>query len=247
MKGEVLFGIHAVLNALVLERVQAVFVLRGKSHDRRDKILQLAKQQNLSVTQVTRQELESLTQTTKHQGVAARVRAGVQPSLTEKKLLAQIEKQDEPCLLLILDGVQDPHNLGACLRTADAAGAMAVIAPKDRAVGLTPTVNKVASGAAESVPFLQVANLARLLDALKQAGVWIYGTSDKATESVYDADTNRSVAWVLGNEQKGLRRLTEEKCDALYAIPMQGLVSSLNVSVAAGVCLFETVRQRQAR
>ncbi len=146
--------------------------------------------------------------------------------------------------MLVLDGVQDPHNLGACLRTADAAGAHAVIAPKDRAVGLTPVVRKVASGAVERVPFFQVTNLARTLRSLKERGIWVIGSDSESEVSIYDADLSGALALVMGSEGKGLRRLTRECCDWLIAIPMAGSVESLNVSVATGVCLFETRRIR---
>jgi len=149
-------------------------------------------------------------------------------------------------LLLVLDGVQDPHNLGACLRVADAFGVHAVVAPKDRAVGMTPVVAKVASGAAETVPYVTVTNLARTLRELKEDGVWIVGTDDQAGTSLYGARFDGPLAWVLGAEGEGMRRLTREHCDELVRIPMAGAVESLNVSVAAGVCLGETTRQRGA-
>jgi 23S rRNA (guanosine2251-2'-O)-methyltransferase len=152
----------------------------------------------------------------------------------------------EPPLLLVLDGVTDPHNLGACLRVADAAGAHAVIAPKDRSAGLSPTVAKVASGAAESVPFLAVTNLARTLDALKERGVWAIGAARDAGDDLYAAALPDAVAWVLGSEGAGIRRLTRERCDRLVRIPMHGQVESLNVGVAAGLCLYESRRRRSA-
>ena len=155
-----------------------------------------------------------------------------------------LEALTEPAFLLVLDGVQDPHNLGACLRTADAAGVHAVIMPQDRAVGITPVVHKVACGAVESVPIFTVTNLARTLRQLRDAGIWIYGASDAADEELYGCDLQGPIALVLGSEGKGLRRLTREHCDHLLAIPMAGQVESLNVSVAAGVLLFEARRQR---
>ena len=162
----------------------------------------------------------------------------------DNELLRQLDSLDEPAFLLILDTITDPHNLGACLRTADAAGVHAVIAPKDKAVGITSTVSKVACGAAETVPFYQVTNLARCLKELQDRGVWLYGTAGEASESVYKTDLKGPIAIVMGAEGKGLRRLTREACDHLIHIPMKGDVSSLNVSVAAGVCLFEALRQR---
>ena len=163
---------------------------------------------------------------------------------SEDDLYRILDKLEEPPFLLILDGVQDPHNLGACLRTADGAGIHAVIAPKDRAVSITNTVIEIASGAAENIPFIQVTNLARLIDSLKERGIWFVGTSDQAKESLYDIDLRGPLAIVLGAEGKGIRRLTEERCDFLTYIPMNGSIECLNVSVAAGVCLFEAVRQR---
>lgn len=161
-----------------------------------------------------------------------------------KDLPELLREKTRPCLILVLDGVQDPHNLGACLRSADAAGVDAVIAPIDRSAGLTPVVRKVAAGAADSVPFYQVTNLVRTLEQLKQAGVWVFGATDAADESLYRQDFKGSVAVVMGAEGSGLRRLTTAACDGLFSIPMAGSVSSLNVSVATGVTLFEVVRQR---
>jgi 23S rRNA (guanosine2251-2'-O)-methyltransferase len=155
-----------------------------------------------------------------------------------------LDRLDGPPLLLILDGVQDPHNLGACLRTSDAAGVSAVIVPRDRAAGLSPTVRKVASGAAESVPLIQVTNLARTLRWLRERGIWVIGTDDQATKSAYQVDLKGPLAIVLGAEGAGVRRLTRENCDDLVSLPMLGVVESLNVSVAAGVLLYEAVRQR---
>ncbi|UCG63288.1 MAG: 23S rRNA (guanosine(2251)-2'-O)-methyltransferase RlmB [Candidatus Zixiibacteriota bacterium] len=163
---------------------------------------------------------------------------------TEDDLLDIIGGLSEPALILILDSVQDPHNLGACLRVADAAGAHAVVVPKDRAATLTPAVRQVASGAAEKITFVQVTNLAGALERLKEVGLWIVGTADAATQSIYDIDFITPTALVMGSEGKGLRKLVAEKCDFLVSIPMLGSVECLNVSVAAGVCLFEAVRQR---
>ena len=186
-----------------------------------------------------------------HQGVVARVQAIVQThSLDELLERLEASQADLPVaqrvqpLLLVLDGVTDPHNLGACLRVADGAGAHAVIAPKDHAAGINATVAKVASGAAETVPYFMVTNLARTLGELKERNIWVIGTSDTATQTVYDADLRGPVALVLGAEGDGMRQLTAKTCDQLVRIPMQGAVESLNVSVASGVCLFEAVRQR---
>ena len=177
-----------------------------------------------------------------HQGVLAWVRSP-KPRL-EKDLPDLLQGLDRPPFLLILDGVQDPHNLGACLRTADAAGVHAVIAPKDNAAGLTPTVCKVASGAAETVAYVQVTNLARAMDRLKEQGIWLTGTAGEATTDVYQADLKGPLGLVMGAEGSGLRRLTRERCDHLVRLPMLGRVESLNVSVATGICLYEALRQR---
>lgn len=169
---------------------------------------------------------------------------GVRP---EEDLFDIIENIDDDPLILILDGIQDPHNLGACLRTADAAGVHAVIAPKDRAVSITETVRHIARGGAESVPFIQVTNLARTMKKLQEANVWLVGTADQADQSIYDVDLTGPLGLVMGFEGRGIRRLTRERCDFLASIPMAGKVECLNVSVAAGVCLFEAVRQRAAK
>lgn len=168
------------------------------------------------------------------------------PCLDENELMELISQRENP-FVLILDCVQDPHNLGAILRTADAAGIHAVVAPKDKAVGITETVRRISVGAADHVPFAQVTNLARTMDQLKAAGLWLVGTSDHAkAKSIYDLDLKGPLALVMGAEEKGMRRLTEENCDFLASIPMAGKVECLNVSVATGVCVFEAVRQRRA-
>jgi 23S rRNA (guanosine2251-2'-O)-methyltransferase len=172
------------------------------------------------------------------------VKEGTVPSLNEDDLARLMNDAKDP-LLLILDCVQDPHNLGAILRTADGAGVLAVIAPKDKAVGITETVRRVSVGGADHVPFVQVTNLARTMETLKKAGVWIVGTSDRATKSIYELDLKGPLAIVLGAEEKGMRRLTEENCDFLASIPMAGKVECLNVSVSTGVCLYEAIRQRR--
>lgn len=188
-----------------------------------------------------------------HQGKQARENRHVRPqeaeravpSLHEDDLMEIVRGQEVP-FVLILDCVQDPHNLGAILRTADGAGVHAVVAPKDKAVGITETVRRVSVGAADHVPFVQVTNLARTMEHLKEAGLWFVGTSDRAERTVYDQDLKGPLALVLGAEEKGMRRLTEENCDFLVSIPMAGRVECLNVSVATGVCLYEAVRQRRA-
>jgi len=243
---QIVAGLHSVRTALKHEGAVTEIWVEARRQDRRIReILQLAKEVGLKATKVPKEELDALAPGANHQGVVARTQAPA--ALDESTLKALIEKLNVPPFLLVLDGVQDPHNLGACLRSADAAGAHAVIAPKDRSVGLGPTVCKVACGAAETVPFVQVTNLARTLRWLQdEAGVWLIGTAGEAEANLFDTDLKGALALVMGGEEKGMRRLTREACDALVKLPMAGQVESLNVSVAAGVALFEAVRQRAA-
>ena len=195
---------------------------------------------------MSREELDRIARGTNHQGII--IRALAPAAIGEKQLPEILDRAEGPLLLLILDGVQDPHNLGACLRTADAAGVHLVIAPKDRSVGLTPVACKVASGAAESVPFIQVTNLARTMKMLaEEYRVWIVGMAGEADVNLQDIQLDGHLAIVMGSEEKGMRRLTRDNCDALASLPMMGSVESLNVSVATGVALYEAVRQRGAR
>jgi 23S rRNA (guanosine2251-2'-O)-methyltransferase len=239
-----IYGIHSV-TALLTQKPQTageLLVLQGQQNPRLTAILALAEKNGLTIKYVPRKLLDELTQSGIHQGVA--VQTVDLAHYTEANLFDLLSSCNVPPLLLILDGVQDPHNLGACLRSANAAGADAVIIPKDKSAGLTPIAYKAASGAAECTPLISVTNLARVIGDLKQFGIWIYGASDKASDNLYQADLSLPIAWVLGSEGKGMRRLTLENCDQLFKIPMQGTVSSLNVSAATAVCLFETVRQR---
>lgn len=240
-----IFGIHAVETVLKTapQRVLELHVQRERRDQRLQKILRLAQQSGIEVQQVSGQQLDTRADG-RHQGVMARCTDA--PVQDEKFLGNLVEKAGARTLLLILDGVTDPHNLGACLRSADAAGVQAVIVPKDNSARLTPVVEKVACGAAASVPLVVVTNLARTLESLAKQGVWILGTSDRAEQSLYDIDLRGPIALVLGSEDQGLRQLTARHCDYLAALPMAGAVSSLNVSVAAGICLFEAVRQRRA-
>ena len=248
-KLEQVYGIHAV-DSLLSHHSAAVVQLyvqadrREKKDKRLQDILTIATNAGIPVQDCSRVELDELCPQV-HQGILALCTA-LNLEKHEKDLDALLDKLDHPPFLLILDGVTDPHNLGACLRSAEAAGVDAVIVPKDKSVQLNPTVRKVASGAAESVPFVPVTNLARTLQSLQKKGIWLFGAAGEAEQSLYAADLKGPIAIVLGSEGKGLRRLTRENCDTLVAIPMAGEVSSLNVSVSAGICLFEAVRQRQS-
>lgn len=240
-----IFGLHAVQSLLQKEpgRITHLHIQKGREDQKITTLMTLAKQNGIAIEFVSRQTLDKLTQDANHQGVLAHCKQVA--TYQESDLKNIIASLSVPPFFLILDGVQDPHNLGACFRSADAAGVHAIIAPKDRAVGITPIVSKVASGAAEIVPFVQVTNLVRAMEILKEQGVWLYGASAEAKQSLYQTNLTGPVGIVLGAEGVGLRRLTEEHCDFLINIPMLGSVSSLNVSVAAGVCLFEKVRQMQ--
>ena len=199
-----------------------------------------AREAGIKIVETDGERLDKLAGTSRHQGVVARVEVVAMPHSLDEV----VESIEGPPLLLVLDGVTDPHNLGACLRVADGAGAHAVVAPKDHAVGVNATVAKVASGAAETVPYIMVTNLARTLNELKDFDIRVIGTSDDAEQTLYDLDLTGPVAFVLGSEGDGMRQLTRKTCDQLVRIPMAGAVESLNVSVAAGVCLFEALRQR---
>jgi 23S rRNA (guanosine2251-2'-O)-methyltransferase len=238
------YGTHAVAS-LLSTRPQSVEVLLVAAGERRHAgLLEQAQAAGIKTVQETRKSLDALLPGANHQGIAVRV-SDSGCNLPEQALAGWLSALPEPAFLLVLDGVQDPRNLGACLRTADAAGVHAVIIPKDRASGVTAVVHKVASGAVQSMPLFTVTNLARALRTLKEAGVWLYGASDAAATAHFDGDLRGPLALVLGAEGQGLRRLTRELCDYQVAIPMAGTVSSLNVSVAAGVLLYEAVRQRR--
>lgn len=245
-KTERVFGLHAVTSLLQRDpaRVTLLLVLESREDARMHQVLRLADTANVPVRRVARQELDELVADASHQGVVAET--GGASAVNEKDLLHFIRELPHAAFLLVLDGVQDPHNLGACLRSADAAGVDAVILPRDRAAPLNATVRKVACGAAETVPVVRVTNLARTLRSVRDAGIWIYGAAGEAENSIYATDLSGPLALVLGGEGKGLRRLTREHCDTLVSIPLTGSVSSLNVSVATGICLFEARRQRGA-
>ncbi|MGH8453429.1 MAG: 23S rRNA (guanosine(2251)-2'-O)-methyltransferase RlmB [Nevskiales bacterium] len=240
-------GWHAVLAALRLpgSTVKEIWLRRGREDRRSEELLQLAHERNVPLRTVDAAVLDERAEGVNHQGVLAYVAGG--RVLDEDDLDRLLDGLGHPPFLLVLDGVQDPHNLGACLRTADAAGVDAVIAPRDRAVGLTPAARKTAAGAAETLPFVQVTNLARCLRELQERGIWVIGTAGEAEQTLYQADLKGPLALVLGAEEKGMRRLTRENCDLLVRIPMQGTVESLNVSVATAICLYEALRQRGPR
>ncbi len=242
----ILFGFHAVLSRLRQHSasVQEILIDRDRVDARMKDLLSMAESAGVRTMQVERSRLDGMAgMNGRHQGVIARV---VDTPIPYKDIHDILESDlKEPAFFLILDGVEDPHNLGACLRVADAMGVHAVIAPKDRAAGLNATVRKVACGAAETVPFIAVTNLARTIRELKEAGVFVVGTTMDAPGTLHNTKLEGPIALVLGAEGDGMRRLTQETCDALITIPMYGSVQSLNVSVASGICLYEIRRQRE--
>jgi 23S rRNA (guanosine2251-2'-O)-methyltransferase len=240
-----LVGFHAVTSALKTAPADVKWLrIDEKSHNKRlREIESRASGAGIRVIRTSSSELDRLSGQQRHQGVVAGFSGG--NIVPEAQLGAVLEAIDGVPLVLVLDGVQDPHNLGACLRTAEAAGVHLVVICKDRSAGITPVVRRAASGAAETLPIVQATNLARVLRELKQRGVWLAGTSDAATEGLYATDLTGPLALVMGSEGKGIRRLTGDLCDYLVNIPMTGKVESLNVSVATGVCLYEINRQRQ--
>lgn len=244
---EWVYGLHTVQTLLksAAGRIQQLYLLKGRRDQRMTKLIALAEKQGVAYRFLSREQLDELVGGN-HQGAVAECSPGqVHDEAFLNRLLNELA---EPPFLLILDGVTDPHNLGACLRTAGAAGVQAVIAPKDNAASIGPTVRKVASGAAELLPYIPVTNLARTLRSLRERGIWLVGTTGDAEKSLYDTDLKGPLGIVMGAEGEGMRRLTREACDFLAYIPMiGGGVSSLNVSVAVGVCLYEAVRQRKAR
>jgi 23S rRNA (guanosine2251-2'-O)-methyltransferase len=239
-----IFGFHAVLARLRADAasVTEIYLDENRKDARARDLALAAERAGVALMRVPTKRLDGFYGGGRHQGVVAMVFD--KPS--RESLEDLLDSLKDPPLLLVLDGVTDPHNLGACLRVADAAGAHAVIAPKDRAAGIGATVSKVASGAAESIPYYMVTNLARALDDLKERSIWIVGADEGADKTIYESDLPASIAWVLGAEGEGMRRLTRERCDLLLRIPMHGSVTSLNVSVASGVCLFESRRRRSA-
>ncbi len=243
-KIELLPGIHTVTALLRMrpERAHNLWVEQNKKNNRIDQVIQHARRLGIPIQAVDRKKLDHLCEGTQHQGIAASCSATA--LLDEHDLFERCRDQNSPPLILVLDEIGDPHNLGACLRTADAAGVDAVVVPTRHTPALTPTVHKVASGATIGLNIVRTPNLARFLEALKQEGVWILGADGDSEHPIYDANLTNSTAIIMGAEGQGLRRLTRERCDLLYSLPMQGMVESLNVSVATGVFLYEAVRQR---
>ncbi len=244
MKREIIYGLHAVQAVLksAPQRVIEIYLLQGRNDQRLQKIINAAQVNGIHCQPVNRNKLDELVGEENHQGVIAMCTPG--ETYDETWLFNFLKTLREPAFLLILDGVTDPHNLGACMRSAEAAGVHAVIAPKDKSAGLTPVARKVACGAAEVLPLVPVTNLARTLKKLQEEGIWLFGAAGEAEHSVFDSKLTGPIGILMGAEGDGLRRLTQDTCDHLMKIPMAGTVSSLNVSVATGICLFEAVRQR---
>ena len=238
------YGVHAVTALLAnrLRPTKLLYVNEERIDKRIQDLINLAESQKISIEKLSTQKMNQQFSEYTHQGIVAV--AGKLQEYCQADLIKLLELSKKPSLILILDGVTDPHNLGACLRSADAAGVDFVIIPKDKNASVTPIVSKVACGALESIPLVRVTNLARALETIKAEGVWIYGAAGEANTSLYNLDCKGSIAIVMGAEDKGLRHLTRDLCDGLFSLPMQGTVTSLNVSVATGVCLYEAIRQR---
>ncbi len=244
-RDNILAGIQGVATALKQggHGIHRLRVVADSANQRVKDLALMAADAGIEVVYELRERLDELAGMDRHQDVVAELR---EQSLGEADLGPLLDGLSDEPLLLVLDGVQDPHNLGACLRSAEAAGAHAVIIPRDRAAGMTPVVRKSSAGASEVIPVLRVANLARIIRTLKDRGIWVAGTSDEAADDLYGRDLTGPLALVMGSEGQGMRRLTGELCDFLVRIPMAGVIESLNVSVATGVCLFEIRRQRNA-
>jgi|TARA_B100001063_G_scaffold247186_2_gene291102 23S rRNA (guanosine2251-2'-O)-methyltransferase len=245
VSNELIFGFHSVEAILAKEpeRFLEIYALKGREDKRLNPVIDQARKFGISVQFMQRKALDNKANGEQHQGIIANVKAA---RMYNEKDLDEIIAREETPFLLVLDGITDPHNLGACLRSADAAGVHAIIVPKDKSAKLNGTARKVACGAAETVPLVQVTNLARTLREIKDAGVWVVGTAGETDTELFDANLTGPMAVVMGAEGDGMRRLTREHCDLLVKIPMAGSVSSLNVSVATGICLFEVLRQRNA-
>ncbi len=246
MAEELIFGIHAVQAALERrpQNVSTVWMDEARQDRRLRELGRMAEAARVTTRKVPRRKLDEITQGERHQGVVARCQP--LPIRGERDLEKYVQGLDETPFLLVLDGIQDPQNMGACLRSADGAGVHAVVVPRDKSSPVTATARRAASGAVESVPFFQVKNLARALEMLKESGIWLVGAADDADKDIYHADLTGPIALILGAEGSGLRRLTREACDFLVRLPMYGSVASLNVAVATGICLYEALRQRMA-
>lgn len=242
-----LCGLQTVLQALRghHSQVEIVWLNETRLDRRADEVIEMAKAAGVSVERVSRDRLDQIADGVHHQGVVAQCR--LPPARNERDLQTFLEKLNGVPLLLVLDGVQDPHNLGACLRCADGAGVHAVILPRDRAASVTVSVRRVASGAAETVPIFRVANISRVLRQLQKAGIWRVGASQEVTTTIFETDLSGPLVLIMGGEEKGLRRLTKAHCDALVKIPMLGSIANLNVATATAVCLYEALRCRQVR
>ncbi|HGJ5875888.1 MAG TPA: 23S rRNA (guanosine(2251)-2'-O)-methyltransferase RlmB [Arsenophonus sp.] len=243
---EIIYGIHVVQALLERDpsRFKQVYVLKGREDKRLLPLIEQLEKLGIIIHLANRQWLDRQTEDAVHQGIIAQVKPGRQYQESDLDIIIA---QTQSPFLLILDGITDPHNLGACLRSADVAGVNAVIVPKDKSAQLNATAKKVACGAAESMPLIRVTNLARTLRQLQQQHIWIVGTAGEANRTLYESELTGAIALVMGAESEGMRRLTREHCDELISIPIAGSVSSLNVSVATGVCLFEAVRQRHSK
>lgn len=244
---EWLYGIHALTAVLEREpqRILEIYIAKGRDDERLHRLINLARKNGLGIQFCNKKILDDKAQGESHQGIVARAQPA--KALTENDLdaiIAHAQNIGKAPFLLVLDGVTDPHNLGAVLRSADAAGVDAVIVPKDKSASMNATVRKVACGAADVIPLIQVTNLSRTLAELQEKAIWVVGTAGEAKQSVFDCKMNGPIALVMGAEGKGMRRLTRERCDELIKLPMHGSVSSLNVSVATGICLYEILRQR---
>jgi 23S rRNA (guanosine2251-2'-O)-methyltransferase len=239
------YGLHAVeaLLANPHRTINKLFISQDRSDKKLQELVAIAEHSQISIEALSTQKMNQRFVNCVHQGVVAS--ASTLPDFGESDLLSLLEKSKKPGLVLLLDGITDPHNLGACLRSADAAGVDFVVIPRDKSASITPVVSKVACGAAESVPLVRVTNLVRTMEALKEQGVWIYGAAGEANGSLYQIDCTGTIAIAMGAEGEGLRRLTREHCDGLFSLPMLGTVDSLNVSVATGISLYEVVRQRE--
>ena len=243
-RSDIAVGFHAVQSLLKTNpgRARQLLVAKGRHDQRLQKTIALAEKADIEVQRVDSADLDKLADSAKHQGVV--LYADKARVYDERWLFELLDNIDHQPLILVLDGLNDPHNLGACLRSADGAGVDAVIVPRDKSCGLTPVVRKVACGAADTIPFVLVTNLSRALEKLKDRGIWVVGAAGEAEQCVAQVDYNMPMAVVLGSEDRGLRRLTRECCDYLVSIPMAGMVASLNVSVATGIMLYEIMRQR---